>query len=52
MVDHIWRPHVLYYDNKPMVFYVSNNKSSAAAKHIDIKYHVVKVRIQYQTIDV
>jgi hypothetical protein len=52
VVDSISRPLVQYYDNKPVVFYASNNKSSVAAKHIDIKYHVVKFRIQYQTIDI
>ena len=43
---------MLYCDNEPAVFYASNNKSSAAAKHIDIKYHVVNDRIQDHTIDV
>ena len=52
MVDSIKKPLVLYCDNEPAVFYTSNNKSSAAAKHIDIKYHVVKDRVQYHTIDV
>jgi hypothetical protein len=36
----------------PQFFYTSNNKSSGAAKHIDIKYYVVKDRIQDQTIEV
>ena len=52
VVDSISRPLVLYCDNEPAVFYASNNKSSVAAKHIDIKYHVVKDRIQDHTIDV
>ena len=52
VVDSISRPLVLYCDNEPAVFYASNNKSSAVAKHIDIKYHVVKDRIQDHTIDV
>ena len=43
---------MLYCDNEPAVFYASNNKSSATAKHIDIKYHIVKDRIQNHTIDV
>ena len=42
----------MYYDNQPAVLYASNNKSSASAKHIDIKYHVVKERVQDQTIKV
>src|SRR6266542_1858657 len=52
VVDNISRPLKLYCDNQSAVFYASNNKSSGAAKHIDIKYHVVKDRIQDQTIDV
>ena len=48
----ISRPLTLYCDNQPAVIYSSNNKSSGAAKHIDIKYHVVKDRIQDQTISI
>ena len=50
VVDSISRPLTLYCDNQPAVLYSSNNKSSGAAKHIDIKYHIVKDRIQDQTI--
>lgn len=50
VVDSISKPLTIYRDNQPAVFYASNNKSSDAAKHIDIKYHVVKDRIQDQTI--
>ena len=50
MVDNIQRPLRMYCDNEPAVFYAHNNKSSAAAKHIDIKYYVVKERIQDHTI--
>ena len=42
VVDSISEPLLLYCDNQPAVFYSSNNKSSVSAKHIDIKYHVVK----------
>jgi hypothetical protein len=52
VVDNANGPLTIYWDNKAAVFYSSNNKSSAAAKHIDIKYHVVKDRIQDQTIKV
>lgn len=45
VVDNISKPLVLYCDNEPVVFYTSNNKSSVATKHIDIKYHIVKDRI-------
>jgi hypothetical protein len=52
VVDIISRPLVLYCDNEPVVFYTTNNKSSASAKHININYYVVKYRIQDRTIDV
>src|SRR5438876_3071885 len=52
VVDSISSPLTLYCDNEPAIFYASNNKSSGAAKHIDIKYHVVKDRIQDQTIKI
>ena len=42
VVDDIHRPLKLYCDNEPAVCYAHNNKSSGAAKHIDIKFYVVK----------
>ena len=42
MVDNIHKPLKLYCDNNPTVQYAHNNKSSGAAKHIDIKYYIVK----------
>jgi hypothetical protein len=45
VVDSILRPLIIYYDNKSAVFFSSDNKSSDAAKHIDIKYFVVKDRV-------
>jgi hypothetical protein len=50
VVDNIQRPLRMYCDNEPAVFYAHNNKSSAAGKHIDIKFYVVKHRIQDHTI--
>ena len=38
VVDSISKPILLYCDNEPAVFYTSNNMSSNAARHIDIKY--------------
>ena len=52
VVDSISRPLTSYCDNELVVFYTSNNKSSGAVKHIDIKCYVVKDRIQDHTIDV
>ena len=46
VVDDIHKPLKLYYDNNPTVYYAHNNKSSGAAKHIDIKYYVVKDKVR------
>ena len=46
VVDDIYRPLKLYCDNNLIVQYAHNNKSSGAAKHIDIKYYVVKDKVQ------
>jgi hypothetical protein len=43
-VDSISKPRTLYCDNKAVVFFSHNNKSSGAAKHIDFKYLVVRER--------
>ena len=50
VVDDIYRPLKLYCDNNPAVQYAHNNKSSGAAKHIDIEYYVVKDKVQDQVI--
>jgi hypothetical protein len=50
VIDSIERPLKLYCDNEPAIFYAHNNKSSDAAKHIKIKFYVVKECIQDQTI--
>jgi hypothetical protein len=50
MVDDISRPLKLYCDNEPVVMYAHNNKTSGAAKYIDIKYYVVKDKVRDQII--
>jgi hypothetical protein len=40
----------LHCDNNPTVQYVHNNRSSGAAKHIDIKYYIVKDKVRDQII--
>ena len=45
VVDDIYRPLKLYCDNNPTVQYAHNNKSSSAAKHIEIKYYIVKDKV-------
>jgi hypothetical protein len=52
VVDSIERPLRIYRDNKPSLFFSHNNKSSGVAKYIDIKCHIVKEKIQDQTIEV
>ena len=51
MVDSITKPLTLYCDNKAAVLFSHNNKSSGAAKHIDIKYLIVRDRVQDRTIN-
>ena len=48
--DSIEKPLKLYCDNELAVFYALNNKSSGAAKHIDIKFYVVKEQVQDEII--
>ena len=45
-MDGIERPLKLFCDNKSTVLYSNNNKSSTKSKHIDIKFLVVKERVQ------
>jgi hypothetical protein len=45
VVDNISKPLKLYYVINQQTCY-SYNKSSVAAKHIDIKYYVVKKKVQ------
>ena len=52
VVNSIERPLKIYCDNTSAVDYCHNNWSSGATKHIDIKFYVVKERIQDHTIDV
>ena len=46
VVDSIDKPLKLYCDNNLAVQYAHNNRSSGAAKHIDIKYYVVKDKVR------
>jgi hypothetical protein len=50
VVDSIERQIKLYCDNKPAVLYAHNNKKTKADKHINIRFYVVKEKIQDQTI--
>ena len=46
VINGIERPLKLYCDNRAAVLYSNNNKSSSRSKHIDIKFLVVKERVQ------
>jgi hypothetical protein len=49
VVDSIERPLKLYCDNEPALLYAHNNKKIKAVKHINIRFYVVKEKIQDQT---
>jgi hypothetical protein len=46
VVDNVERPLKLYCDNEPTILYAHNNKKIKAAKHINIRFYVVKEKIQ------
>jgi hypothetical protein len=52
VIDNINEPLRLYCDNNPAVQYAHNNRSSGATKHIDIKYYVVKDKVQDHIINI
>jgi hypothetical protein len=51
VVDNIERSLKLYCDNEPTVLYAHNNKKTKVAKHINVRFYVVKEKMQYQTIN-
>jgi hypothetical protein len=42
VIDCISKPLMIYYDNKTAFFFSHNNKSSAASKHIDLRYLIMR----------
>jgi hypothetical protein len=50
VVDNIEKSLKIYSDNELAIQYSYNNKKSDASKHINIKYYVVKEKIQDHTI--
>jgi hypothetical protein len=46
VIDSISKPLTIYCDNKVVFFFSHNNKSSGASKHIDLRYLVVRERVQ------
>jgi hypothetical protein len=51
VIDNISKSLMIYYDNKDTIFFSYNNKSSGAAKHIDLRYLVVRGRVHNHTIN-
>jgi hypothetical protein len=50
VIDSIEIPLKLYCDNEPTMLYAHNNKKIKVVKHINIRFYVVKEKIQDQTI--
>ncbi|GAB2276586.1 hypothetical protein Dimus_039200 [Dionaea muscipula] len=50
ILDGIHRPLKINCDNKAAELYAKNNRSSSKSKHIDIKFLVVKERVQSQQV--
>ena len=46
IVDTIERPLKIFCDNKLAILYSNNNRSSTKSKHIEIKFLIVKERVQ------
>jgi hypothetical protein len=51
VIDGIRKPLTIYCDNKAAVFFSHNNKSSGVSKHIELRYLVVRERVQNRTIN-
>jgi hypothetical protein len=51
VIDSISKPLLIYYDNKAVIFFSHNNKSSGDVNHIDLRYLVMRERVQYHTIN-
>ena len=50
IMDSISRPIMVYCDNSTAVFFSKNNKCSSKSKNIELKFHVVRERIQQQKV--
>ncbi|KAL9172095.1 hypothetical protein ABFS82_03G022000 [Erythranthe guttata] len=51
-VDSIAKPLKIYCDNTAAVFFSKNGKYSSGSKHMDLKYLVVKERVQKQQVSI
>ena len=52
VIDGIEKPLMIYCDNEVVVLYSHNNRSFSKSKHIDIKFLVVKERVQNQLVSI
>ena len=52
VVDSIAKPLRIYCDNTAAVFFSKNNKYSKGAKHMELKYFVVKEEVQKQRVSI
>jgi hypothetical protein len=52
VINSISRPITLYCDNQAAVFFIRNNKSSSASRHIEIKYRASLQRCHNQIIKI
>nr|KYP44835.1 Retrovirus-related Pol polyprotein from transposon TNT 1-94 [Cajanus cajan] len=52
VVDSIAKPLKIYCDNSATVFFSKNDKYSKGAKHIELKYFVVKEEVQKQRVSI
>ncbi|PON90707.1 hypothetical protein TorRG33x02_135640, partial [Trema orientale] len=52
IIDSIEKPLKIYCDNRAAVLYSNNNRSSSKSKHIDIKFLVVKERVQSHLVSI
>ncbi|CAL1377112.1 unnamed protein product [Linum trigynum] len=52
IVDTIAKPLKIYCDNSAAVFFSKNDKYSKGAKHMEVKYYVVKEEVQKQRVSI
>ena len=52
IVDSIARPLKMYRDNSAAIFFCKNDKYSKGAKHMKLRYFVVKEEVQKQRVSI
>ena len=52
VVDSIAKPLNIFYDNTAAIFFSKNDKYSSGSKHIEIKYLVVREKVQKQQVSI